>query len=89
VTQLFTREYWETFDQAIIGDQFKLHEKAVETVDLDNPNVTVTITDKAVKVYPTGMFGYFDAYVLQNLKKIFENLDNLAKVSSLYEGFCE
>jgi len=77
VTQIGTGDYWNTFDQIIIGDQFKLIDKA--TREKDENGLTVTYKDKAVKAYPSGLMGYFDAYIMQNLKKLFEHFDSLKK----------
>lgn len=82
VTQIGTAEYRKLIDDLIIGYPLKLLGKDVETVDADNPNITTIIEgDKIVKQYPSGMMGYFDAYVLLNLKKLFESIEHLDKIT--------
>lgn len=84
VTQIGTSEYWNTADQLIIGDQFKLIDKSIK--DKDDEGRDVTFKKKAVEVSPSGMLGYFDAYILKNLKTIFEHLENLVKLNGYLDG---
>jgi|GEM_PF-7035801 len=84
ILQLFTDEYWETFDSVVIGDQLKIIKKSTESTD-DN-GITTTYEDKAIKVMPSGFMGYLEAYILRNLKHIFDNIDNLVKINAYLDG---
>ncbi len=76
ITQITTKEYWELFDQIIIGDELKLRDMAIRD---EKNGLPVTYKDKDVKSYPSGMMGYLDSYILKTLKKFAELFDSVKK----------
>src|SRR4030095_8120061 len=63
------------FDKWVIGRQFSILD--ISTREEKEDGSVMTIKDKKIKAKPFGLMGYFDAYVLLQLKKINEHIKEI------------
>lgn len=84
VWNINTNHYWNTVDALVVGDQFKLEERAWTETKND---VSYKIKDKFVKQKPSGFVGLTNAYIviqLEGLMKIVKGFDDIFDRSSKF-----